>query len=180
MTLCNIVAGESLKQSLVGRPQKSEAADDQSALVYLLITQTAKWAERVFLENTYFFHGYWTEWVDKFEEMMMMEKSYRPGSLGGDDEEEQQQKQQRQQRWPLVTNFVGCNLCSESAADYPAKQCVKQMEKAFNFGDNQILDIYGFQHKSLERPDVQSIKTNGDSDHPTKEKLEAGGGSSNA
>lgn len=173
-------AGESLTQSLVGRPQKSEADDDQSALVYLLITQTAKWAERVFLENTYFLHGYWTEWVDKFEEMMMMEKSYRPGSLGGDDEEEQQQKQQRQHRWPLVTNFVGCNLCSESAADYPVKQCVKQMEKAFNFGDNQILDIYGFQHKSLERPDVLSTKTNGNSDHPTKEKLEAGGGSSNA
>jgi xyloglucan 6-xylosyltransferase len=128
-------AGELLSQSLVGRP--SFEADDQSALVYLLITQTAKWANKVFLESTFFLHGYWVELVEKYEAMM---EKYHPGL--GDE------------RWPLVTHFVGCKPCSLNSGDYPMEKCVKQMERAFNFGDNQILDIYGYQHKSLEQPDV--------------------------
>lgn len=131
-------AGELLSQSLVGRP--SFEADDQSALVYLLITQTAKWANKVFLESTFFLHGYWVELVEKYEAMM---EKYHPGL--GDE------------RWPLVTHFVGCKPCSLNSGDYPMEKCVKQMERAFNFGDNQILDIYGYQHKSLEQPDVKRI-----------------------
>ncbi|KAL5549348.1 hypothetical protein UlMin_004579 [Ulmus minor] len=52
-------------------------ADDQSALIYLLISKQKKWMDKVFVENSYFLHE-------------MMEK-YHPGL--GDE------------RWPFVTHF---------------------------------------------------------------------------
>jgi xyloglucan 6-xylosyltransferase len=125
-----------LTQSLVGRPASLEA-DDQSALVYLLITQTAKWADRVYLESTYFLHGYWVELVEKYEKMM---ENFHPGL--GDE------------RWPLVTHFTGCQPCPQFS-DFPVDRCLKQMERAFNFANNQILHIYGYQHNSLEKGDVK-------------------------
>jgi xyloglucan 6-xylosyltransferase len=129
-------AGEMLTQSLVGRPASLEA-DDQSALVYLLITQTAKWADRVYLESTYFLHGYWVELVEKYEKMM---ENFHPGL--GDE------------RWPLVTHFTGCKPCPQFS-DFPVERCLKQMERAFNFANNQVLHIYGYQHNSLEKGDVK-------------------------
>ncbi|CAN0855844.1 Xyloglucan 6-xylosyltransferase 2 [Linum grandiflorum] len=43
-------------------------------------------------------------------------------------------------RWPLVTHFVGCKPCGKFG-DYPVERCLKQMDRAFNFGDNQVLQI---------------------------------------
>ena len=40
-------------------------ADEQSALVYLLVTQRERWADMVFLENSYVLHGYWKAIVDR-------------------------------------------------------------------------------------------------------------------
>ncbi|KAA8530939.1 hypothetical protein F0562_005602 [Nyssa sinensis] len=69
---------------------------------------------------------------DQYEGMM---KNFHPG-LGD-------------HQWPLVTHFVGCKPCGKFG-DYPVERCLKQMDRAFNFGDNQILQMYGVTHKSLE------------------------------
>jgi xyloglucan 6-xylosyltransferase len=121
--------GEMLSQALTDRPVFD--SDDQSVLAYLLVTQTAKWVPKVFLENSYYLHGYWVILVDNYENYMANSK---PGY--GDH------------RWPFVTHFVGCKPCGNEAS-YGMQRCLKQMERAFNFGDNQILDHYGYQHRTL-------------------------------
>ncbi|CAH9142177.1 unnamed protein product [Cuscuta epithymum] len=131
-------AGELLTKELKGRPVFE--ADDQSAMVYLLATQRDKWEPKVYLESTYFLHGYWGILVDKYEEMM---ETYHPGF--GDH------------RWPLVTHFVGCKPCLKFG-DYSLERCLKQMDRAFNFGSNQILQMYGFIHKSLSSKRVKRIR----------------------
>ena len=137
-------AGKVLTRALEGRPEFE--ADDQSAMIYLLITQRAKWGEKVLLESSYYLHGYWVILVDKYEEMI---EKYHPGL--GDD------------RWPFVTHFVGCKPCGKGT-DYAAQKCIKQMERAYNFADDQILQMYGFQHKHLGSARVRRIRN--DTDRP--------------
>ncbi|XP_021763128.1 xyloglucan 6-xylosyltransferase 1-like [Chenopodium quinoa] len=124
-----VEAGDVLTQELKDRPPFE--ADDQSAMVYLLAKNKEKWGENVYLENSYYLHGYWGILVDKYEEML---ENHHPGL--GDD------------RWPLVTHFVGCKPCGV-ISDYPVERCLQHMERAFNFGDNQVLKMYGFSHVSL-------------------------------
>ncbi|MCO5593563.1 hypothetical protein L7F22_047577 [Adiantum nelumboides] len=137
-------AGKILTRTLQGRPEFE--ADDQSAMIYLLATQRAKWGDKVYLESQYYLHGYWVILVDKYEEMI---EKYHPGL--GDD------------RWPFVTHFVGCKPCGKTKGnDYGAQRCVKQMERAFNFADDQILQMYGFQHKRLGSWRVKRIRNETD------------------
>ncbi|XP_071731565.1 probable xyloglucan 6-xylosyltransferase 5 [Rutidosis leptorrhynchoides] len=130
-------AGKILTANLKGRP--AFEADDQSALIYLLITKS-EWMEKVFVENQYFLHGYWVGLVDRYEEMM---EKYHPGL--GDE------------RWPFVTHFVGCKPCG-SYGDYPVQRCLSSMERAFNFADNQVLKLYGFRHRGLLSPKIKRIR----------------------
>lgn len=122
-------AGRLLTRELKDRPVFE--ADDQSAMVYILATQKEKWGDKVYIESEYHLHGYWGVLVDRYEEMI---ETYHPGL--GDD------------RWPLVTHFVGCKPCGKFG-EYSVERCLKQMDRAFNFGDNQILQMYGFTHKTL-------------------------------
>jgi xyloglucan 6-xylosyltransferase len=130
-------AGKVLTASLSGRP--AFEADDQSALIHLLLTQTERWMDKVYVENKYFLHGFWAGLVDRYEEMM---EKHHPGL--GDE------------RWPFVTHFVGCKPCG-SYGDYPVEQCLGGMERAFNFADNQVLRLYGFRHRSLASPKVKPV-----------------------
>ncbi|KAI3833794.1 hypothetical protein MKX03_016826 [Papaver bracteatum] len=131
-------AGKILTANLKGRP--AFEADDQSALIYLLISQKDVWMNKVFLENAYYLHGYWAGLVDRYEEMM---DKYHPGL--GDE------------RWPFVTHFVGCKPCG-SYGDYPVERCLSSMERAYNFADNQVLKLYGFRHRGLLSPKVKRIR----------------------
>lgn len=131
-------AGELLTRELKDRPVFE--ADDQSAMVYILATQREKWGEKVYLESAYYLHGYWGILVDRYEEMI---ENYHPG-LGD-------------HRWPLVTHFVGCKPCGKFG-DYSVERCLKQMDRAYNFADNQILQMYGFTHKSLANRKVKRIR----------------------
>ncbi|XP_042502690.1 probable xyloglucan 6-xylosyltransferase 5 [Macadamia integrifolia] len=134
-------AGKILTANLKGRP--AFEADDQSALIYLLISQK-QWLEKVFIENSYYLHGYWAGLVDRYEEMM---EKYHAGL--GDE------------RWPFVTHFVGCKPCG-SYGDYPVERCLKSMERAFNFADNQVLKLYGFRHRGLLSPKIKRIRNETD------------------
>ncbi|KAL3641982.1 Xyloglucan 6-xylosyltransferase 2 [Castilleja foliolosa] len=131
-------AGKLLTSELKDRPVFE--ADDQSAMVYILATQKEKWGDKVYLESAYYLHGYWGILVDRYEEMI---ENYHPG-LGD-------------HRWPLVTHFVGCKPCGKFG-DYPVERCLKQMDRAFNFGDDQILQMYGFAHNSLGSRKVKRIR----------------------
>ncbi|XP_072951799.1 probable glycosyltransferase 2 [Typha angustifolia] len=131
-------AGKVLTANLKGRPDFE--ADDQSALIYLLLSQRDKWMDQVFVENSYYLHGFWAGLVDKYEEMM---EKHHPGL--GDE------------RWPFVTHFVGCKPCG-SYGDYPVERCLNSMERAFNFADNQLLRLYGFAHKALSSPKIKRIR----------------------
>ncbi|XP_052199548.1 probable xyloglucan 6-xylosyltransferase 5 [Diospyros lotus] len=144
-------AGKILMKNLEGRP--AFEADDQSALIYLLITRKDEWMDKIFVENSYYLHGYWVGLVDKYEEMA---GKYHPGL--GDE------------RWPFGTHFVGCKPCN-SYGDYPAEKCLRSMERAFNFADNQVLEFYGFGHRGLLSPKVKSIKNETATPLSTVEKL---------
>ncbi|KAG6507819.1 probable xyloglucan 6-xylosyltransferase 1 [Zingiber officinale] len=146
-----IEAGKVLTAYLKDRPVFE--ADDQSAMVYLLATQRERWGDKVHLENGYYLHGYWGILVDRFEEMIQND---RPG-LGD-------------HRWPLVTHFVGCKPCGKFG-DYSVERCFKQMDRAFNFGDNQILQMYGFTHKSLNSRSVKRIRNETDNPLDLKDDL---------
>lgn len=125
-------AGKILTANLKGRP--AFEADDQSALVWLLIQQRDRWRPQTFLESSFYLHGYWAILVDRYEEMM---EKYHPGL--GDD------------RWPFVTHFVGCKPCGKLGEldlnDF--KKCVYNMERAYNFADNQLLRQFGYEHVEL-------------------------------
>ncbi|XP_061956000.1 probable xyloglucan 6-xylosyltransferase 5 [Populus nigra] len=131
-------AGKILTANLKGRP--AFEADDQSALIYLLLSQKDQWMDKVYIENQYYLHGYWAGLVDRYEEMI---EKYHPGL--GDE------------RWPFVTHFVGCKPCG-SYGDYPVGRCLRSMERAFNFADNQVLKLYGFGHRGLLSPKIKRIR----------------------
>jgi xyloglucan 6-xylosyltransferase len=133
-----IEAGKLLTKTLAERPDFE--ADDQSALIYLLITQSELWSNKVFLESSFYLHGYWMIIVDKYEEIM---EKYHPGF--GDE------------RWPFVTHFVGCKPCN-SYHDHSIELCITQMERAFNFADNQILQLFGYQHLGLQTDKVKRTR----------------------
>jgi xyloglucan 6-xylosyltransferase len=127
-------AGKILTAYLKGRP--AFEADDQSALIYLLSSKKDDqyyWMEKVYLENSYYLHE------------KMMEEHGGPGLNMGDE------------RWPFVTHFVGCRPC-RSYADYAVDKCLRSMESAFNFADNQVLKLYGFEHRGLLRASVKRIR----------------------
>jgi xyloglucan 6-xylosyltransferase len=131
--------GKVLGKALSDRP--SYEADDQSALVYLLVTQRARWGDKTFLESSYSLHGFWLGIVDRYEEMR---RDATPG-VGGE-------------RWPLVTHFVGCKPCGGQYASYEASRCRRGMERALNFADDQILRLYGFEHESLNTTAVRRVR----------------------
>jgi xyloglucan 6-xylosyltransferase len=129
--------GELFARELSGRPLFE--ADDQSALVYLLVTQRSRWKEKTFLEGTFELNGFWEGIVDRYEELR---RKGKPRELGDN-------------RWPLVTHFVGCKPCRRYADSYPADRCRIGMERALNFADDQILKLYGFEHESINTTAVQ-------------------------
>lgn len=146
-------AGKLLTAALAGRP--ANEADDQSALVHLLLTEAEEWMDKVYIENQYHLHGSWAGLVDKYERNVA---EHHAGY--GDD------------RWPFVTGFVGCDPCgvgggerrrskpkpkSKEEEHAMEKRCVKGMERAFNFADNQVLRLYGFEHRSLESDEVRRV-----------------------
>jgi xyloglucan 6-xylosyltransferase len=140
------VVGRVMSESLSGRAHNFEV-DDQSALVYLLNTLKDVLSPKVFLEHSYYLHGFWVILTEKYEEYM---QNFRPGF--GDH------------RWPFVTHFVGCKYCSGSFGDYDRERCITQMDRAFNFADNQVLQIFGFQHNSLTDSKVTRVRE--DTDRP--------------
>jgi xyloglucan 6-xylosyltransferase len=64
-----VEVGKRLSEVLLDRPVFD--SDDQSVLAYLLITQTQRWAPKVYLENSYYLHGYWVIIVDRYQNLFI-------------------------------------------------------------------------------------------------------------
>ncbi|EFJ06410.1 glycosyltransferase CAZy family GT34-like protein [Selaginella moellendorffii] len=142
--------GKVLTMALSGRPESFES-DDQGAFIYLLNADRNTWGSKVYLENSYFLNGYWKDIVDKYEGYV---ESSHPGF--GDD------------RWPFVTHFTGCQICSGKINNvYTAEECTAQMSRALTLADNQVLHSYGYAHPSLATAEIVPVdkKDAGDDHH---------------
>ncbi|KAH7436801.1 hypothetical protein KP509_05G036300 [Ceratopteris richardii] len=128
--------GPFFSEILVSRP--AFEGDDQASLIFILNNQKEIWESKVYFENSFYLHGHWGLLVGNYEKLM---QSSHPGY--GDD------------RWPFVTHFVGCEPCGPQSLE--GSTCLKQMERAFNFADNQVLHFYGFEHIDLNKFEVGPV-----------------------
>ncbi|XP_062217544.1 probable glycosyltransferase 7 [Phragmites australis] len=155
-------------------------SDDQSALVYMLLQRGSRWREKVFLENEYYFQGYWLEIVGRLgnitERYEAMER--RPGAAAlrrrHAERDHAAYAAMRDAalavaglaesgvhgwRRPFVTHFTGCQPCSGQRNEhYSGGTCDEGMRRALNFGDNQVLRTYGFRHSGQLGDDVQPLR----------------------
>nr|CAD1833266.1 unnamed protein product [Ananas comosus var. bracteatus] len=130
-------AGKLLTSALKDRPVFE--ADDQSAMVYLLATQRDKWGPRSTWRAATTSTG----------------TGHPRRPLRGDDRE----PPARPRRPPLAPRHPLRRLQAlRQVRRLPVERCLKQMDRAFNFGDNQILQMYGFAHKSLSSRRVKRIR----------------------
>nr|GEX13466.1 putative glycosyltransferase 7 [Tanacetum cinerariifolium] len=136
-------------------------SDDQTGLVYLLLKEKEKWGNKIYVEDEYYFEGYWMEIVGKLENVT---KRYN-------DVEKKEPRLRRRHaekvresynaiweeslgknswRRPFITHFTGCQPCSGTHNElYSRQNCWDAMQKVLNFADNQVLRSYGFVHPSL-------------------------------
>ncbi|XBH79889.1 probable glycosyltransferase 7 [Triticum dicoccoides] len=156
-------------------------SDDQSALVYMLQHKGSPWRGKVFLENDYYFQGYWVEIVGRLGDIAAryeaMERrapaaallrrrhaaswdhaahaAAREAALAGAGLAE---SGVRGWRRPFVTHFTGCQPCSgDRNRDYSGDSCGDGMRRALNFADDQVLRGYGFRHAGPLSDDVRPL-----------------------
>ncbi|KAM1539494.1 hypothetical protein ACFX10_004277 [Malus domestica] len=55
------------KQNSLLKDKQISNSDDQSGLIYLLITQKERWAHKNYVENDYYLHRYWLATVDDLD-----------------------------------------------------------------------------------------------------------------
>ncbi|KAF5730810.1 galactomannan galactosyltransferase 1-like [Tripterygium wilfordii] len=180
MTLMEVWAGmgpQTPRYQNWGKIQKSvlkdkvfPASDDQSGLIYLLLKQNKRWADKIYLETEYGLHGYWLNLVDTYEKVnkgyIEIEKGVQ--KLRRRHAEKQSEvygelwelyiKDTTFKRRPFITHFTGCQPCNgEHNPAYTRQQCLKGMENALNYADNQVLRQYGFVHPNLSDSSVTQL-----------------------
>ncbi|KAK1385543.1 Galactomannan galactosyltransferase 1 [Heracleum sosnowskyi] len=141
-------------------------ADDQSAMVYMLLEQKKKWADKVYIENEYCFQCYWASIVSRFQNVtkkyIELDKGAsilrrRHAEVVTESYGELREKYLKDAgygketgRRPFITHFTGCSPCSGNHNPiYAGDSCKDGMEKALNFADNQVLRSFGYVHHSL-------------------------------
>ncbi|KAF5181404.1 galactomannan galactosyltransferase 1-like [Thalictrum thalictroides] len=141
-------------------------ADDQSALVYLLLKEKNKWADKIYLESEFYFEGYWEEIVGVLDNTTAkyreIEKNVgklrrRHAEKVSECYSELREAYLKEAgfglgswRRPFITHFTGCQPCSGNHNQlYSAEDCKNGMEKVLNFADNQVLRNYGLVRRDL-------------------------------
>ncbi|KAF8694515.1 hypothetical protein HU200_038261 [Digitaria exilis] len=164
--------GKTVHAELQGKPD--EESDDQSALVYLLAKNPARWGNLTYLESGYYFQGYWAEIVGRldgvakrYEDVERRRSSSSSGLRRRHAEREHLRYAaardaavrggggvpgpagggQKGWRRPFVTHFTGCQPCG-GAPDrkYTRRRCGEGIRRALAFADDQVLRNYGFRH----------------------------------
>ncbi|XP_038882785.1 glycosyltransferase 6-like [Benincasa hispida] len=148
--------------------------DDQSGLIYLISKDRRKWGDKVYLEWEYYLESHWIGVVESYDiitcgyrEMEKREVRLRRRHAervsrfyGGLREPEIQKAGFRSGagRRPFVTHFAGCQPCSGNHnPTYDGDTCWKEIGRALNFADNQVLRTYGFVHSDLSSSAVYSL-----------------------
>lgn len=141
-------------------------SDDQAALIYLILKQNEKWADKIYLENEYALSAYWLAIVDKLDNLtsryMKMERRVHrlrrqhaevvSECHGALTEQYLKDAGHNNSTWrrPFVTHFTGCQPCNgEHNPMYKGDACANGMQKALNFADNQVLRRFGVVHPDL-------------------------------
>ncbi|CAM6099117.1 unnamed protein product [Calypogeia fissa] len=139
--------GKMLSQFFVDR-RDNYPADDQSALIYVILTEEAVRSKIKLVQDEYIISGWWVQVVGTLDRAL---EKYHPG-LGD-------------RRWPWITHFTGCQPCGGIPnADYSYEDCILNMTKVFNFADNQVLAYMGYQHQNLSSHAV--VPTRNETDRP--------------
>ncbi|KAI3500313.1 hypothetical protein L1887_36132 [Cichorium endivia] len=142
-------------------------SDDQTGLVYLLLKEKEKWGNKIYVEDGYYFEGYWEEIVGKLEKISEKYKGVEKNVRMLRRRHAEKVRQGYSALWeeylrgaghgiegwrrPFMTHFTGCQPCSGTHnALYSVQNCWDAMQKVLNFADNQVLRSYGFVHPSLE------------------------------
>ncbi|KAM0937724.1 putative xyloglucan 6-xylosyltransferase [Dioscorea sansibarensis] len=119
-------------------------SDDQSALVYLLLHEKHKWGDKIYLENEFYFEGYWLEIVgklNKIEEKYLEIEKRSP---------ELRKRKAEKVAAPAGEECGGCQPCSgDHNKMYSGENCWEGMMRALNFADDQVLRNYGFRHAKV-------------------------------
>ncbi|CAM6099399.1 unnamed protein product [Calypogeia fissa] len=141
-------SGKFESRTLANRPSDFPG-DDQSSLVALLIQDQRnslaqrKWIPSVKLvkETEYIMNGNWTITAE-LEDLSGMDDLHRV---------------------PFVTHFKGCLPACTGELDQLSSEwldlCREQLERAFDFSDNQVYRQYGFQPRRLGRSLEPLVKT---------------------
>ncbi|KAJ6808366.1 alpha-6-galactosyltransferase [Iris pallida] len=143
-------------------------SDDQTGIIYLLLKEKERWGDKIYLENDYYFEGYWVEIVNKLEKIAKtyMDVERRVKGLRRRRAEKVAMAYARMReeylekegirggphgwRRPFVTHFTGCQPCSgDHNTIYSGENCWDGMQRALNFADDQVLRAYGFRHERL-------------------------------
>lgn len=136
-------------------------SDDQSGLTYLLRTTDAR--DKVYLENLFYFEGYWAEIIEKlgnitgrYREVEMSDLLLRrrraeavAAGYAARMEEKLAGWEYGKEGWrrPFITHFTGCQPCSGNRNQmYEGQRCLDGMAAALNFADDQVLRSYGYRH----------------------------------
>ncbi|KAA8522585.1 hypothetical protein F0562_013054 [Nyssa sinensis] len=130
-------------------------ADDQSALVYLMLKEKHTWAARIYLENEYSLQGYWEGIVGTLDNVtdnhVRLERGVRTLRRRHAEKVSEFYGAMREQylkdagdgrgfgRRPFITHFTGCQPCSGDHNPTYGDSCWKEMGRALNFADNQYL-----------------------------------------
>ncbi|CAO2828162.1 unnamed protein product [Amaranthus hypochondriacus] len=146
-------------QKSIFKDKSFPEADDQTGIAYIMVKEGDKWNEKIYLEKEYYFEGYWLEIVDKLENITAyyskIEKRERRlrrknGEKAGKDyraqwEEIREKEMGIEMKRPFITHFTGCEPCSGKHNEkYSREACLKGMNMALNFGDNQVLRNFGY------------------------------------
>jgi hypothetical protein len=137
-------------------------SDDQTALAYLIAMGEEKWTSKIFLEDGFYFEGYWLEiskmydkMTKKYDEVEKRVEGLRRRHAEKVSEHygemrEKYVKDLGEMRRPFITHFTGCQPCNgHHNPMYAADDCWDGMERALNFADNQVLRTFGFFHPNL-------------------------------
>ncbi|RDX76469.1 Glycosyltransferase 6, partial [Mucuna pruriens] len=149
--------------------------DDQSSLIYLLFKERQKWGDKTYLEGGYELESYWLSKLGMFEgiddgyvgiekEAMVLRRRHAEkvslwyGELREAYLKERGWEPLSRGRRPFVTHFTGCQPCSGNHnPDYDGNTCWKEMDRALNFADNQVLRNYGFLRKDFTSSSVYQV-----------------------
>ncbi|KAM1651546.1 hypothetical protein PS2_004220 [Malus domestica] len=154
------------KQNSLLKDKQISNPDDQSGLIYLLITQKERWAHKNYVENDYYLHRYWLATVDDLDsttkrymeierevDMLRRRHAEKVSQFYGAMREHYLKDKDYWKdylRRPFLTHFSGCQPCSgQHSPAFTWEACWKGMQRALNFADNQVLSRFGFVHPDL-------------------------------